>query len=267
MAPDVHAIVFSKDRALQVDLLLRSVADHLRGASLQLTVLFRASDPGFAEGYRRVADLHAGMAVRWVEESAFRDDVLAAVAAAPCRALMFLVDDDVIFRPVDLAPLLHAFGPRHLFVSLRADRSYPAHRPPRFRVRPTHLQWIWHDFGRPTVWNYPFSVDGNLFHPGDVRRLLATLDFRAPNSLEGAMDGKRHAPRFSLWRPLALAPPAAVLFNNPLNKVQTEGETWHAGTDPAELNRALLSGRRIDPRPCYDATPDSTHFAVPVTLR
>src|SRR5512137_1685357 len=79
----VHAIVFSKDRALQLELLLDSLADHLRGAPLRTTVLFRASGREFAEGYRFVESRARLSGVRWVAETDFRADLLALVAEIP----------------------------------------------------------------------------------------------------------------------------------------------------------------------------------------
>lgn len=267
MPPSLHVLVFSKDRPLQLASLLESLRDHLTDTPLEVSALHRASGPAFAEGYallRRVAPLPG---VRWIEEVDFQRDLRTLLAALPAAApVMPLVDDDLLFRPVALAPLLAAFGRRHLFISLRADRRYPGHRVPRFRRTAPYLEWGWHDFGRPSVWQYPFSLDGNVFHAGDLSRLAGGVAFRAPNSLEGALHQVRHGPRLLLTRPLALAPVEAVLFNNPLNKVQSEGETWNLGGSVEGLNEAWLGGRCIDNGPLYRCRPADTHHAEPIAL-
>jgi hypothetical protein len=58
----------------------------------------------------------------------------------------------------------------------------------------------------------------------------------------------------------------AVLFNNPLNKVQDEGETWNEGLSVEDLNARWCAGARIDNRKLYSAVPDETHFAVALEL-
>lgn len=264
----LNVLIFSKDRALQLHSLLASLKDHCRGTSFHSTVLYRASTPDFDRGYSLLRERAILSDITWFQETDFRKNLLSILGTFdPFSALMILVDDDVIFRPVDLEPLLAAFSPRHLFISLRADRSYPGQRQPRFKELASGISWQWHDFRQATVWQYPFSVDGNIFHTEDIRHLVSSVNFKAPNTLEGAMHRRRHNLRFMLGRAKALAPTIASLYNNPLNKVQSEGETWNAGTDPAELNACYLGNSIIDNSALYIVTPTGVHFAVPLSLK
>jgi hypothetical protein len=267
MSPPLHVLIFSKDRALQLASLLESLRDHVADVPLEVTVLHRASTQAFERGYALLQAQRLLPGLRWIPEVDFVADLRRLLGQIPAgETVMTLVDDDLFFRPVRLAPLLQAFSRRHLFVSLRADRRYPRHRLPRFRRTEPFLEWRWHDFGRAHVWQYPFSLDGNLFHAEDLARLVGRVAFRAPNSLEGALHRARRSPRLVLLRPLALAPLEAAVFNNPLNKVQTEGETWNVGQSVEQLNQAWLDGRRIDGEALYQSRPDDTHFAAAVAL-
>ncbi len=267
LAASLNCIIFSKDRALQLCSLIESVRDHITDVPIAVTVLYTTSSGQFAAGYDRLKAMHLLPNVKWVAETDFRQDLISAVDDMnPAGAVMLLVDDDVIYRPCTLAPLLGSFMKRHLFISLRVDRSYRRHRLPKFLRTGPFLEWRWHDVGRATGWQYPFSVDGNIFHTGDLAKLIKRVSFKAPNSLEGVMHSKRHGPAFSLCRPKALAVTMAVLFNNPLNKVQDEGETWNEGLSVEDLNARWCAGARIDNRKLYSAVPDETHFAVALEL-
>jgi len=137
---------------------------------------------------------------------------------------------------------------------------------PEFSATEPFLEWRWRCGRRKRLtWNYPFSLDGNVHHVSQVKRVLRHIRFEGPNSLEGRMHTYRHA----WWVkriPLALAPTEAVVVNNPLNRVQTEGQTWHQEIDTAGLNRAYLDGKRIDNRVLYAAVPTAVHSSLPLCL-
>jgi hypothetical protein len=180
--------------------------------------------------------------------------------------LMFLVDDNIFYRPFDVSRIAPFFGKRHLFISLRCSRRYKDDIQPKFLKAEKYLEWRWTFHSTPRgKWNYPFSVDGNIYHQDFMRRLCKSLDFKAPNSLESVL----HSTRWKLsvrWRNKALAPIEAVVFNNPLNKVQTEGETWHRGLSVEQLNEKYCEGLIINNRALYAANPDSAHFAVDISF-
>ncbi len=263
----LHVLVFSKDRACQLDALLRSIRDHLRVPLAGLSILYRASDEEYAKAYRLLASRRVLDRIQWLREDSFREDLLLYLGALPEMGLLMpLVDDDLFHRPFHDTDLLNQFTERHLFISLRCSRRYTASTPPNFLRTEPFLEWRW-NYGRRRrlVWNYPFSIDGNVFHVKQFRRAAAALPFRAPNSLEG----KLHTYRHSWWVkrvPLALAPAESVLVNIPQNRVQSEGGTWHAGRDPEWYNRAYLAGKRIDTRPLYAMEPTGVHTAHELTL-
>jgi hypothetical protein len=180
--------------------------------------------------------------------------------------VMFLVDDTIIFRPCVLDQVLDVFTDRHLFISLRASRTYPADTPPKFIADEDFLEWKWNYSKRKWVtWNYPFSVDGNIFHTRHMKKVIKKISFEAPNSFVGRMHTYRHAWWIKrIARALAL--PEAVVFNNPLNRVQAEGETWHKNITVESLNDRYMAGEQIDNSVLYRANPSATHYAVPLSF-
>jgi hypothetical protein len=264
---NLHLLIFSKDRACQLDSLLRSLRDNLAIDRVSTTILFRASSADFCAGYERLQGRRIIEPVQWIPETDFRNDLRAICAQyAADDLIMPLVDDDLFFRPFSDVALLTAFSRQHLFISLRADRAYSSDSAPRFVRTQPYLEWRWnYHRQKPVTWNYPFSLDGNIFHAGVFAKIVRAVEFQAPNSLEGRMHAFRH--RWWIKRiGKALAPGRAVLFNNPLNRVQTEGATWHAAVDPVFLNAQYLAGQQIDNEPLYSVQPAATHHSVDVTM-
>jgi hypothetical protein len=264
---DLNIIIFSKDRACQLDSLLRSLRDHFHAPHAGITILYKATGPAFSEGYNRLMKHVAVDGVQWRTERIFPDDVAAICNRLGAESLlMFLVDDDVVYRPCALDPILDAFTDEHLFISLRASRVYTADAAPEFLRTEPYLEWKWNYRKRGCVtWNYPFSCDGNIFHAKHIKKIISKITFEAPNSFEGRMHTCRHAWWVKRIKK-ALAPMDAFVFNNPLNKVQAEGETWHENVSPESLNDAFLSGMRINNAALYRARPDGTHYGVTVLL-
>ncbi len=262
---DLHIFIFSKDRACQLDSLLRSVHDNFAVPVKHLTVLYRATDNNFRNGYEKLKTANIISGIEWVEEFDFREDLVGMIDQLADNSLvMFIVDDNIIFRPFNNRDLLRGFTDRHLFISLRCSRTYAKDVSPSFLYETKYLEWKWnYHKKRPVTWNYPFSVDGNIFRAYVLKRVLHNISFQAPNSLEGRMHAYRHAWWVKRIR-LALAPLAAVVINNPLNRVQTEGKTWHQDISPAQLNQKYLEGCRINNSNFYNAESTATHFAMDV---
>ena len=140
----IDALVFSKDRACQLDLLLRSIDRHAAEMYSSLTVLWRASSREFARGYAIAFSEHAG--AKFILETDFEAQVRHWLHLSD-EVVSFLVDDDVFYRDA---------------------------------LEPKRLPWSF----RGGDFDYPFSVDGNTYDRVDVTELLHGLRFRNPTELE-----------------------------------------------------------------------------------
>jgi hypothetical protein len=197
----IDCLVFSKDRACQLDLLLRSIdrwAPRLYGS---ITVLWTASEPVYERGYRRCIADSVG-ATFWREY-----DFHANVAwwLATCNEqVSFLVDDDVFYA----AAPAEAVGPLTL---------------------------------RGSDYDYPFSVDGNVYPTAMVRALLDGLAFKDPTELEA--QGHIHRDRLPAGFSLHRAEPCLV--GVPANRVSRTSGMGHMQVHEYDLNERYLAGERI----------------------
>jgi hypothetical protein len=142
---EITALIFSRDRAMQLDGLLRSLRLHCAEAEqTPITILYLAGSPAHAEQYRQLARELAGWrTLRFVAQQDFRRDVLAALTRWRLAGLserlpnlkpvmwrlprmpavgwlrlrisgyvLFLVDDSVFVRDFSLAEVAGALAQR-----------------------------------------------------------------------------------------------------------------------------------------------------------
>ncbi len=287
--PPIALVIFSKDRACQLDLLLRTIKKHFRIAPGDVDIIYHTSSQEYEKGYEKLKEREI-LSATWQRQESFRNDVVRSVKECEKRTplAMLLVDDIVFFRPLDETAPIKAMleDERVLSINTRMAREYTPDRLPVFErgseISRDCLLWNWQN-ADPGTWGYPMSVDGNIFRIADLLILLEDISFKTPNSLEGklATSAERAAGRWkpsrlvskvaSVFRPVSplyktrthsVAYPEAKLFNNPLNLVSGESDTWHGDTAVEKLNMAYLSGRIIDDAPFYETVPKAPHHLV-----
>ncbi len=240
-------LVFSKDRALQLDALLRSWKRHGRHAPA-LTVLWHATDERHARAYREVFARNAGVLRKTISEKAFRTELIAALQTAEESRVFFLVDDLMLVRPFDFQDL-EGVNPLRTVASLRLGPEITHCQTHSFDSPPPVLKpvlggkWLSFDWNEATGdWAMPLSVDGNIFDRKEMLAILGRTAFKAPNSLEHALGPYRFAFRFRK----GLCPPESALCNLPINQVQNEGYQFpHAGLSAEVLLQAWEDGFEI----------------------
>jgi hypothetical protein len=257
-------LVFSKDRPLQLDALLRSFALHCGDLRLaRVRVLYTTSDPKLDPLYEHVARENGW--AQFIRERDFHADLLTHIR--PSDFLLFLVDDTLFVRDFSLAEIISALAQESAAVgfSLRLGRNTTycysldrAQSPPEFvPVRGQILKYKWP--GADSDFGYPLEVSSSVYRTNDLAPLLARGEFTNPNSLEGWL-----ATQFAYFdlQPWLLCFEQSIAFSAPMNKVQSVNSN-RAGTDPAcaadALSRRFSEGQRVDvaalsgfvPRACH----------------
>ena len=261
----VTIIVFSKDRAIQLHALLASFFKLVKGKA-ELKVLYTASTPEHKVAYQKLESIFANRGVAFTFESDFREDLIRLLDQVRASKLMFLVDDIVFKAPLDLDEL--TAHNTNLFVPTLRMGSHLTYCYPR-KVEmplpsflngivddPDKMVWRWRD-GK-VDWTYPLSVDGHLFDANEMRIIIESLQFKAPNSLEESMQ---------LFNPIyqkryGLAFKDSVILNIPINKVQQENDN-HAGSLSTEyLLQKWLDDYQINYRKLLHFRNTSAHQEV-----
>lgn len=258
------AIVVSKDRAAQLDLLLRSVTCHADHLIDSLAVIWDASDTEFEQAYTICEEEHPS--VDFYQEDHFANDLTWQVEHADDH-VMFLTDDSWFYRE---APYLDPCAvlssePDVICFSLRLGGNtnicYPLkgrwQNIPPFDNGGGYYVWEWGkgdaDFG------YPASMDGHIFRKRDVMNFChSDSHWWNPNTFEDVMcRGVYHSSRSSM-----ACFEQSILVGIPANRTSRShpgnryGQTFFV--DHEYLNNKYLDGERIQ---FPNVHPDTIHGA------
>lgn len=259
----LNVIIFSKDRACQLDLLLTSMRkmfqEYMR---YNVVVLYTTSNNTYELGYKILVKTHKH--INFVCESSFKQDLLSHLNL-DTNYTVFFVDDIVWKEPFtvkcDELNLLKE-DPDILCLSLRLDPSltycYALDidiNAPRFDEK---MRWNWR--GEDGDFGYPMSLDGHIFRTLDIYPLLSDLSFHNPNSLEGRLS------EYPIKRSKMICMKKSPIFNTPINKVQTHNTNRHGNISAEHLNKMFLSGYRIPLVPFIGYNNSACHQEVDVIL-
>lgn len=268
----VDWIIFSRDRACQLDALLRSQrrASHL---TRSLTVLYRSSSDEHERAYR-LCERRYGSLVLFEREQHDRQGFEPQLhrwlrSAGP--TVGFLCDDDLWWRTPP------AFTSLRLPFSTRLGGNCVVQHPTGGRPQkvPAQLQlqadgvggWQW--LGCEGDFGYPFSLDGDIRDRDQTRRLLERFGFSDPTTLEaGAATSAVEEP--GLVGDWLYAGRTSSLVGVPQNRVtvNSHNPVMAGGRSPAELARLYLAGARIHPARTIAAygEPEAAHCEIPYLL-
>jgi hypothetical protein len=241
----INIVVFSKDRAMQLELFLRSFNNYVKDAERYvIRVLYMASTSEFAQGYEKLCAMPSNN-VYFYHESDFKIDVLNLVDVKNPYTVFF-VDDDFFKNSFDFFDAqmdIFDWDQRIACRSLRLDRDmrycYTTQKPMLEPIFYANNVFNWQisqeDFG------YPMSLDGHIFRTAEILPILLELDYQNPNTLEGQLVHKRNK-----LGELMICYDNSIIMNNPINKVQTVNNNLHGNIGAKELNDKFLEGYVID---------------------
>ncbi len=228
---DALRLIFSKDRAAQLDLLLRSLRRFAPHESTR--ILWAASEDVFVEGY---LDPHGRLPLdnSWTSGNDFDLDLRRALWECPDTVVTFLCDDDVVVAKV---PLFAGLGENVLTHSLRLGKHNPGW--------PGNVVWDWTDLPR-TDFGFPGSIDGHTFRVKDVLWMIENDEIVSPTMLETVL--ALMCEGLATERPLMSCHEQQCLVGVPVNRVSDQsgvpfGEKFPQTTK--ELNDRWLGGERV----------------------
>jgi hypothetical protein len=286
----VSALIFSKDRAMQLDGML--------------TVLYATSDVRFRGQYQELEREYQGR-VGFVEETDFRTQVLDIIGSAafanrkrfprrwlsrraralerngvpqvtPRTHVLFLVDDTLFVRPFSLQLAGAALDTNQdaLGFSFRLGTntvsSYAFGRaqtlPACERMPREVMKYRWPaadgDFA------YPLEISSSFYRTETTVQLLERLEFSDPNTLESQMsvNARRLRRRF----PFLLCWEKSVAFSAPVNRVQAVFDNRsgaEAGLSVNSLADLFDDGRRLDLAALEGFVPSACHQEVRLSFK
>lgn len=247
------SIVFSKDRAFQLEICLATMKKSIRDfGKYETFVLYTTTSARHDMSYELLAKDYKD--VCFVKEENFKKDLLFLLGenGVPVYThVMFAVDDSIFYRDFSMmsfckyASLDDVFG-----FSLRLGKNttycYTMNAEQKIPDYVSHgngvVSYEWkgaqYDFG------YPFDVSSSIYDMHKIHEKIKMADYRNPNTFEA-----NPLMHFSHGKYLCCGE-SSYAFSNPLNKVQdvamANRSSGIAEMDQEVLLKRFLSGSRYD---------------------
>ena len=243
-----NLLIFSKDRACQLDLLLRSIIDHFN-VPYVATIIYTYSSDFYKGGYNILIKEYPNF--KFVKETNFKADVLNALKGN-FKYFTSLGDDCVVQRRLDhskefgifdantdILALNYRMGP-NLRVVWEGD---PEISLPKFI---SDYIWNWQK-GGVKGWYYPMALMSQFYRMADIADYLPGLSFACPTGIEAAMMCNKFK-----HKPLMICFPESKVVELVINRVQNMATKNRFGNISTEyLNRLWLDGMRIKKESVY----------------
>jgi hypothetical protein len=223
----LNGIIFSKDRAMQLDLLLESILLNFDVEDYQINILYKASNDEFQRGYDLLINKYPQFNFK-IEES-FKNDVLSLFN--DCKYTVFFTDDDIIYKSFKLNNdelhnifMITEANCFSLRLGLNTNHCYTQQRLNKLNNYNTHNFYYDVNLIEPVIsWKvadgtndyaYPMSVDGHIFKTEYIKNLCEVLEYSNPNLFEAMLSN------FTRPEMIISSYEHSKLVNSPINKVQ-----------------------------------------------
>lgn len=248
MNSNINIIVYSCNRAAQLDLLLRSLKHYFKEYSeANISVVYAYTNHDYEKAYNIVRNENLDVIFLTDVKFGSLKETTKHVLKKENNLTMFLVDDIVFkdyFSLSDQEIKLVVSNEELMATSLRlwkginycyaTNSSSPV---PNF-VKGNVWNWAF----ASGDWGYPMSIDGNIYRTSFMHEQIMNIDFANPNKLEEQLAAKPDRKKTYM----SCYVNSSKLFNIPANIVQKTFPNRHGNIiSVEELNNKYLNGYRI----------------------
>jgi len=269
----IRTIIFSFNRPIQLELLLKSIVKYDSFHFLKVSVLYGFSSSEYEAGYQKLMEQFPN--VFWIREqkhskttvwpffplywrnyywwlkykssryaeSNFKYQLIQMLDWFQEELVMFLTDDSMFYKTISIPafavrsiqekPEMYSFSLRH------GENIEGGH----FQYTNKLLQWNIYSGQDHHEWNYPFSVDGQVYGKSFIQRVIRKVNFKNPNSLEGNIAcfiKDMHL------LPIVFCNPVSCLVGFELNRVQNYCMNNNLNIDSKYLNSLFIDGYSME---------------------
>lgn len=266
----INLIVWSKDRACQLDALLRSIEKYAPGIFDPYIVYIASSkEYGMAYGQLQNEMMEKDQYCLLVDEKNFYSDTMMGLEFNENPYCAFCTDDTLLFRDCstfkpsmldDIPIFSFRYGLNTIVQDYHTGRKQPPLR--NFKDEGDTIVWKWSDYIPTDNYGYPFGLDLHVYRSDLIIKTLGNTQFNTSNQLETILFHRRlQAPQ--LIRSFRYSAAVNVPVNN-ISGVTRSGETYSYTIE--ELNQQFLDGRRINIDKIVPTTIVGSHQELPLEL-
>ena len=265
MTKRIDTVIFSLNRAMQLEVLLKSIEKHDIGKSLNVSILYSFSTHGYQKAYAKLKNKYPQF--NWLEEtiykppklnvdfdlfywhnlywwlkykylrknkSNFKQKLIEILTENDGEFAMFLTDDSLFYRNIEIPDLQpnSVFGLRHGTHLVGG----------KYNTTETGIEWNIYENDKTTDWGYPFSVDGHIYSKEALLKITGKIIFNNPNAMEGNI--ACYLQEKQLFSQIK-ANQHSCLLGFELNRVQSVAENHHLGISQEKLNYYFLDGYHL----------------------
>lgn len=188
-----QTIIFSKNRACQLNLLLESIHKNGFSENNKISVIYHYTDNDYLKGYQILELMYKE--INFIKQNDFQTDVINCIDGN-IEYLTFMVDDDVIYRKLPPIETYISKIKEHnaSCFSLRLGKNCRYSHPANIDYKLMNHQHITENIIKIDTchqmngdFRYPLSLDGHIFKMMDIVLLLNNIKFNNPNQLEARL--------------------------------------------------------------------------------
>lgn len=251
----IKTIIFSKNRAAQLDLLLRSIKDNF-SMIYDISILYKSTSQCFTEGYDKVKSKFPDL--DWVEETDFVHDYKTILNDIISPYTLILVDDEVVVDDCMVDNALSEMVNKNLHcISLRmhpnVNYCYTANLPspemqPSYVINDWGYVWNWKHYDERIDLGYPSCINSHIYPTHFIQHFSKVLRYENVNQLEGQLNTQRDS-----FKPymLCFKNPKTVNIANNLVQSGTNRYSNLQENTVEYLNNKYLSGYQISTNNLY----------------
>ena len=269
----LQIIIFSYNRALQLDTLITSFIEKWQAPQYYVDIIYNSSDKDFQKAYdvliekyrnipnivfnkeKNVKDKYSVKELlnirnfiayiknkrKFTPKSNFRSLCIEILKKNKNDFVMFLTDDSMFIENVNIETEIFNWikeYPNKRQFSLRMGVGIN-NKGNNVKEKCKYIFWEFHQNPRNTNWGYPFSVDAHIYHKKPIMKLFSKYIFCNPNTLEGFINAQVY--RKQIFEE-GKANIKCSLLSYPINMVQTIEKNETLGIDCKILNKMFLNG-------------------------
>ena len=268
MNNNLEVLIFSKNRAMQVDLLLRTIQDNWPELLTNLSILYTYTNDSFRQGYKKLRQKYPK--INFILQDNFQSDTLIYLNQSPQPLFMFLNDDDVVLKKPS-PTLFELFDAETISIPLRMARNMTKfwgerNTPDNCVTSPYPdmlidngeiLKWNWTTTTKH--WAYVMAVCSTIYRTEALKHLLPKLKFNTPSPLEAEMMNNG----CDITKPFAICDVNCCIPTIPNNSINN----WTMSSENPifqmeHLNALFLQGKQISTTNIYAESIWTSHQLI-----
>tara|TARA_R100001377_G_scaffold84900_1_gene69545 strand:- start:4044 stop:4928 length:885 start_codon:yes stop_codon:yes gene_type:complete len=263
----ITAIILSKDKAVQLELLIKSIQKNAKNL-FDIKVIYECSNGVFKQGYDKLKEdifyknRHGlDFPVRWYtrDDDNLSEDIISQINDD--RDLTCVLNDENVFfnSPPSYKDILALFkekpitafsmriGNNTIIQNAYSINDYFIHKPDEFDfILGKFIVWDGSTIKPFTNFGIPFSNNGHIYTSKLLKYILQKTNIKSIDSFEKDLQDNLHMGEFGgLIPPYMACLENSVVINNSSNKI-SDKENVGFGNSNYELNERYLSGLTID---------------------